>query len=355
MSEKTNADSSDFPNKDAPSPEGGSKEAAANASLSSLEQWVDMVEETSGAGSGIPAGDADQPLLERARALEARIETLEVAAAARERERYRPLRRLMFRFVLAAVLLAPYYWLYVAFDRLATERENAAAFWTLAGGDGYEEIEEHERVSAFLDLAHRGHREWRSAKLRELDLKGAQLRGTSLPWARFQSCTLKSARFDNADLSYATFNQSDLQGSVLAGARMHETFFQVCNLTAVDGRGGDFSGARLQAQLSGGKFQDANFTRARLRGSRCVGVRFDRAKFIDADLSGVDLGRCVFTDTDFRGAALDGARFTDANWWRAKGLTAEQVTRYSKEFAPTEKASAALRTDFEAWKKTVQR
>jgi uncharacterized protein YjbI with pentapeptide repeats len=360
MSQQPNADDQDLPNKDASESSlphvVGDKEAAASASLTSLEQWIEMVESTAPTVS--PESTGHQPefgedrkgpngsILKRARALERRVEAIEGAARKRARDAARPARRLAFRFVLAVVLLVPYFWLWQAFDRLASEREVAALFWTLAE-DG---VEKHERVSALLDLANRGHREWRSAHLRELDLKGAQLRDTSLLWIQFQSCSLKNARFDTADLSYATFNQSDLQGAVLSSARMHETFFQLCNLTAVDARGADLSGAHVQAQLSAGMFQNANFTRARLRGSRCIGARFDNAKFLDADLTGVDFSRCALTGADFHGAVLDEVKLVDANWWRAKGLTADQMSSYAEVFAPTEKASAEWREDFMEWK-----
>ena len=51
----------------------------------------------------------------------------------------------------------------------------------------------------------------------------------------------------------------------------------------------------------------------------------------------------------FDGANLKDADFSNANWWRARGLTPEQVELFRTKFAPAPDADPALKLDYEQW------
>src|SRR2546430_3118427 len=71
-----------------------------------------------------------------------------------------------------------------------------------------------ERLAAFHYLAADGNREWRSADLADLNLRG-----------------LSSPR---ADLQQAGFQRSDLAGANLAGAQLNKASFLLADLTEAD-------------------------------------------------------------------------------------------------------------------------
>ena len=56
----------------------------------------------------------------------------------------------------------------------------------------------------------------------------------------------------------------------------------------------------------------------------------------------------------FSGANLKDTDFTDSNWWKSRGLNSDQITWLKKNFAPGEKASAAVRDDYEHWLKELE-
>ena len=100
-------------------------------------------------------------------------------------------------------------------------------------------------------------------------------------------------------------------------------------------RGADFSGADLA---------DSDLLMARLTGANLSG----------ANLSGADLEAVDLRSTSLRDARLDGARlkdadFGDSDWWRARGLTTEDLERLKREFAPGEDAGADQRDDYADW------
>jgi hypothetical protein len=58
--------------------------------------------------------------------------------------------------------------------------------------------------------------------------------------------------------------------------------------------------------------------------------------------------------TRLNGANLKDADFTDSNWWRARGLTSQQVGALQKYFAPRPNADEALRRDYAEWRREIQ-
>jgi uncharacterized protein YjbI with pentapeptide repeats len=82
----------------------------------------------------------------------------------------------------------------------------------------------------------------------------------------------------------------------------------------------DLSGA----DLSGANFSGANLESANLRGANLQLTRLSGASWKDAD-------------------------FTDANWWRARGLTSEQLQSFRQRFAPSTNATPEQHADFQEW------
>ena len=89
----------------------------------------------------------------------------------------------------------------------------------------------------------------------------------------------------------------------------------------------------------------ADFSNASLAGANLAGARLEVAKFSGANLSFARMQDANLKDADFR----------NCNWWRARGLTSPQVEFLRKHFAPDTNAPAALKQDFENWRKVTPR
>ena len=50
------------------------------------------------------------------------------------------------------------------------------------------------------------------------------------------------------------------------------------------------------------------------------------------------------------GAVLSNVDLADSNWWKARGLTAEQLDYFEQEFPPSDEADETIRLDFEVWR-----
>ena len=77
-----------------------------------------------------------------------------------------------------------------------------------------------------------------------------------------------------------------------------------------------------------------------------------------ADLDSANLEAAIFRGANLSLARLERANvkdtdFTDSNWWRARGLSLDQIKFLGKQFPPTEKSAAALSEDFQAWIKSA--
>jgi uncharacterized protein YjbI with pentapeptide repeats len=253
---------------------------------------------------------------------------------------------LLTAIVAAVLVLMANIWLV---SRLVQQQANETQehfFWILCQ-PGFTPT---ERARAFTRLVAAGNREWRSAELSDLDL-----RGISLP---------------EVDLTRAGFNRVNLAKAVLARAIINRATFTLCDLTEADLSEADLSETRCyRAVLIGAMLRRVNARAAVLQE-----VKAERADFKMADLSDADCLMADLTGADFSGANLSNTRlegailrdtnlaltrlentnlkdadFTDSNWWRARGLTTAQLDILKKKFVPSENAPAALKADYQKW------
>ena len=219
-------------------------------------------------------------------------------------------------------------------------------FWTLCQPSA----SVSERTAAFRQLAAGGHSEWRSAASQGLDLRGSRLDDAGLTLADLTACDLREASLFRADLSGARLRTADLSDADLTEAVLD---------------GADC----LKAILDRADFRMAKMRNCSLEQTQAVGADFVRADLSEALLLMADLSRADLTFADLTAATLDSAKLrgatlaltnlseatltnadlTDSNWWRARGLTEDQLLSFAAEFPPTESADASRIKDFELW------
>ena len=253
---------------------------------------------------------------------------------------------LLTAIVAAVLVLMANIWLVSRLVQQQASETQEHFFWVLCQ-PGFTPT---ERARAFTRLVAAGNREWRSAELSDLDL-----RGISLP---------------EADLTRAGFNRVNLVKAVLARAIINRATFTLCDLTEADLTEADVSETRCyRAVLIGATLRRANARAAVLQEVRAEHADFKMADLSDADclmadLTGVDFSGANLSNTRLEGAILRNANlaltrlesanvkdadFTDSNWWRARGLTTAQLDILKKKFTPSENAPAALKEDYQKW------
>jgi uncharacterized protein YjbI with pentapeptide repeats len=219
-------------------------------------------------------------------------------------------------------------------------------FWVLCQ-PGYTPA---ERARAFTRLVAAGNKEWRSAELADLDLRGISLL--------------------EADLTRIGFNRVNLANATLARAIVNRATLTFCDLTKADLTEADLSETRCYRAV----FVGVTLRRANARAAVLQEVRAERADFKLADLSDADCLMADLTGADFSGANLSNARlegailretnlslarlenanlkdadFTNSNWWRARGFTTAQLDILKKKFVPSEDAAPSLKADYQKW------
>lgn len=225
-----------------------------------------------------------------------------------------------------------------------SERERM--FWTLCQPSA----SVTERTAAFRQLAADGHDEWRSAASQGLDLRESRLDGAKLRLADLTACDLREASLVGVDLTGARLRTADLSGADLTDA-------------VLDGA------ECLKAILDGADLRKAQLRNCLLEQTHAVGATFvlaDLSEAIllmadlsEADLTGANLTASTLESAKLRGATLaltnlsevnlTNADFTDSNWWRARGLTDDQLLDLAAEFPPSESAGTSRINDFELW------
>lgn len=211
-----------------------------------------------------------------------------------------------------------------------------------------------ERTAAFTQLVADGHSEWRSAVCRDLALQGSILDGASLRLVDLSACDLRDATLVKADLTAA-------------------------RLRTVDFRGADLTEATLDgAECLKAVFDDADCHRALMRSILLEQVSARQTRFVLADLSeavllmadltgadmtGANLTAATLESANLRGATLAlsnlaeanlrNANLTDSNWWRARGLSRDQLIRFAAEFPPTDAADPSRIEDYLLWTNTL--
>lgn len=222
------------------------------------------------------------------------------------------------------------------------------AFWRLCQGSATAK----QRIDDFTYLAEEGNTEWRSAALQNLEMAGINLPGRTLKNADFNGtkfeksqltdCDLSGTRFDLCDCTWVNFQNSNLDGSQFFKSRLTNADFRGCSMVS----------ANLE-QASG---QQANFVRAKLTGGYLPMARLPNADFTGADLAGANLSGATLTNANFalanlQQAVIDDVDFSGANWWRARGLSIDQLSNLLKTFPATDEHSEARQRDFKLWKK----
>ncbi|MBI3878137.1 MAG: pentapeptide repeat-containing protein [Verrucomicrobia bacterium] len=280
--------------------------------------------------------------------LDDRVAALEKAAAAKPRSSSRWL-WLLFGAALALLLLSNL-WLARQSLNSARRADYEHYFWVVC----HKEFPAGDRVEAFLALAAIGNKEWRSAHLYGLNLQSAVLPDTDLAEAdfncsNFTRATLAGARLTHARLQQADFTGADLSRTDLSGAQLYKATLKGAKLLRANLRGAILQEAEAQdANLLAADLSDAFLLMANLTGANLTGVNLSGATLEAAMLRGANLSLARLSGTD-----LKDADFTGANWWRAQGLTTEQLAWLKKKFPPDEAAEPAQRADFENWLKTA--
>jgi uncharacterized protein YjbI with pentapeptide repeats len=220
------------------------------------------------------------------------------------------------------------------------------AFWVLCQ-PGHSAA---ERASAFLQLVAAGNKEWRSADLRELNLAGLKFPGADLSLALFNGANLASAELVGAKVVKSSFTQADLSGADLSEADLSEAQLFRTKLGQARLRHAKLRSAFMQEAQA----EKADLMMADLSDSVCLMANFAGAKLNGANLNGANLEAAVLRGANLSLARMEGANLKDAdltnvNWWRARGLSSEQIALLRKKFAPATNAEPALKLDYEKW------
>jgi uncharacterized protein YjbI with pentapeptide repeats len=208
-----------------------------------------------------------------------------------------------------------------------------------------------ERTAAFHHLAAQGNKEWRSAQLSEMNLHGISLPGADLASCAFLRANLANANLPGARLAKASLEMADLTGADLSEADLSEAHLYRAILNTANLRRAKLRTAILQEV----KGQSLDLMAADLSDADCLMANFTDSNLAAANFSGARLEAAVLKGTTltlarFNDANLKETDFTDSNWWRARGLSSEQVEALKKKFPPSDKATASLKEDFEKWK-----
>lgn len=254
----------------------------------------------------------------------------------------RPWRVLISTF---ALLLTGNIWLAIQnrAQQSATDAEHH--FWIISHG----EYSAQARFHAFLKLVAIQNTEWRSANLLGLNFEGLWLADADLHAADFTGdnfsratlaraqlakSTLQKTDFTEADCTHANFDGVDLYRSILLGTRFNQSGLRGAGLQEAQARDANFA----QADLSHAFLLMANCSNANFVGANLTGASLEAAILKNANLHLTRLAECNLKDTDFTGA----------NWWRAQGLSPEQVIMLEAKFSPD--GESDLREDYLNWR-----
>lgn len=248
---------------------------------------------------------------------------------------------------LAALLLLSWQvWLLQRQHQALREVSREHLFWTLCQPT----TPVQERTRAFTRLVADGHSEWRSAVTHGLNLRKSRLVRAELQLADLAACDLREALLIESDLTGASLRTADLSGADLTEATLDGAD---CLKATLDGA--DFRKARMRSisleqvravgtHLVLADLSDALLLMADLSNADLTGANLTGANLEAANLWGATLALTNFTETD-----LTNADLTNSNWWRARGLTREQLLAFAAEFPPTPDADPSRLQDFLLW------
>lgn len=224
-------------------------------------------------------------------------------------------------------------------------------FWVV----GHENLPARDRAESFMSLVEAGNVEWKGAHLDGLQLAGVRLGHTMLQWADLHNCDLSRAVFAKAKLYKAKLQQSDLTEADFDEAELASADLYRAQMKGVQMHAANLRGAMLeQADASNGLFVGAQMADGYLLMVNMTGANLSAADLSNANLEAAILKGANLHLTRLSGANLKDADLTDANWWRARGLTTEQVATFTQKFPPSSHAPAALVKDFADWQKSAK-
>ncbi len=207
-----------------------------------------------------------------------------------------------------------------------------------------------QRRDAFTALVRAGNRQWRSARLKHLKLRGADFEGASLEEANLEGCDLTDANFKSASLHGTILGLTKLVRADLSYADLSESFLRKADLTSANLSRADLRSASLeQSDMVDANFERADMTEANLLLAVLTRANLRRAKLSWANLDAADLTGANLEDANLESASMRDAFFGDSNWWRAKGLPSATIERFKKEFPPGEEAPAEFQEDYQEW------
>lgn len=220
------------------------------------------------------------------------------------------------------------------------------AFWTLCQPTASID----ERTRAFTRLVADGHREWRSAATQGLILQGSNLNHAKLVVADLTACDLRDASLLEADLTGARLRTADLSGADLTEATLEGA---ECLRAIVDEA--DFHKAHMasisleQASAKKAQFILADMSEALLLLADLEGANLTGADLTAAILESAKLQGATLSLTNLTEANLTNADLTNSNWWRARGLTTDQLLQFAADFPPTDAADSSRIQDYLLW------
>ncbi len=248
--------------------------------------------------------------------------------------------------LLLALMFTVNLWVFWGIVREQRKSRLEHQFWVVSQPGATAE----QRRDAFTALVVAGNREWRSARLRHLKLRGADLALTNLEMIDLLGSDLSDANFKSANLRRANLELTKLARTDLSLADLSEAFLRKVDLTGADVSRADLRTASLeQSDLVDATFERANMTEANLLLAVLTRTNLKRANLTWANLDAADLTGANLEETDLENASLKDAFFGNCNWWRAKGLPSGVIERFKTEFPPGEESSSALREDYQKW------
>lgn len=243
-------------------------------------------------------------------------------------------------------------WLLAMLVQLEAERRSSTQqqnFWLLCQPGATAET----RVAAFLALVKAGNEEWKSARLRRLPLAEVDLDSAHLNEATFDSANLSGASFvgaklinanlPTADLSHATLDKAQLDGADLLKANLEDASLQKILARGV---------SLQQVTATGANFHLADMSDADLRMANLTNADLTATNLAGADLTSAVLKGATLSYTNFSNAVLGNVDFANSNWWKSRGLTADQLDYLASKFAPGDESDADLHLDFQVWQET---
>jgi len=212
-----------------------------------------------------------------------------------------------------------------------------------------------ERTSAFSQLVADGHSEWRSAFLRDLELRGSILDGASLRLANLSACDFRDASLTKADLTAALLRTTDFRGADLKDATLDGAECLKAVFDEADCHSALMRGVLLeQVSARNTQFVLADLSEAVLLMSDLTGANLTGANLTAATLESANLRGATLALTNLAEANLKNADLTDSNWWRARGLSRDQLIRFAADFPPTDAADPSRIEDYLLWTNTLR-